>query len=112
MTSPNKNFVLSADEQIKAAALGQKLAYFVAALTATPEEKQEIAGLIQEMSLSQMEKLTQLVDEFYVTSKTSALEEKMKKSLLAVKKEFEKKNEKTDDEFLDKLKQLEEDFKK
>ncbi|HRY36414.1 MAG TPA: hypothetical protein P5230_00825 [Candidatus Magasanikbacteria bacterium] len=112
MNSPNNNFGLSSDEQTKAAALGQKLAYFVASLSATPEEKLEIIDLIQEMTLSQMEKLSQLVDEFYTESKTEVIEEKMKKALLAVKKDFEKKNEKTDTEFSEKLRQMEEELKK
>ena len=111
MPSPS-NLNLSSEEQTKAVNLGRKLAIFVAALPATDQEKQDLVLFIQALSLDQMEKMSELVDKIYVESKTAKIDEKFKAALLAIKKEYEKKDEKTEQNFLKKLAELESELKK
>lgn len=112
MASLNNNQHISAEEQTKAIDLGRKLALFVAALPGTAQEKEEIVAFIQGMSKEQMIKMGEITDEIYAESKTVAIDEKFKKDLLAIKEEYEKKNKKVDNAFLQKLADLENKLKK
>lgn len=112
MTSSNSKTPLSKEEQITAVTVGKKLAYFVAALPVSLQEKQELAGFIQEMSLEQMARLAKIVDYFYAESKTAELEEFFKNNLLKIKKDFEEKDQKIEGEFFEKLEELEKKLEK
>jgi replicative DNA helicase len=112
MTSSTVKTPLSKDEQITAVTVGKKLAYFVAALPVSAHEKQEIATFIQEMSIEQMVRLAKIVDYFYAESKTAKLEEFLKDNLLKIKKELDEKGQKSEEEFLKKLEELEKNLEK
>ena len=103
---------INPEEQDMAVKLGQKLAFFVASLPLTPEEKADLANVIKDFSLAELNKLAELVDKFYIQSKTAVIDEKFQTALINIKKEYELKNEKIDKEFLKKLSGLEDKLNK
>jgi len=97
---------ITSQEKDKVLLLGQKLAFFVAALPINDEEKLVLVSAIQQLSLPEMEKLAELADRIYAESKTAKIDEKFKTDLMKIKKEYDERNEKLDKEFLEKLAEL------
>lgn len=112
MSSFDNKKNISTEEQKKAINLGQKIAYFIAALPEQAGKKEDIAALIQEMSLGQMEKLGEIIDNIYAESSVAQLDEKFKDELLKIKNEYEEKVTKIDEDSLEELQKLEESLKK
>ena len=73
-----------------AAAQGRKLGLFLSSLNVSKEILEAFLDILPEMSLEQLEELTNILEARYLADKTAALDEKLKEELLKIKQKSDK----------------------
>lgn len=95
-------------ELTKADLMGKKLGILIASLPADDEIKEAFLALAEHASYADLIKLTDALEMLYLNSSARDIDEQFKKDLEALKSEMEKSEQKSDEEFLNRLKEIEE----
>ena len=93
-----------------AAVQGRKLGLLLASLNVSKETLEAFLDILPEMSVEQLEQLTDILEARYLADKTSALDEKLKEEFLKIKQESDKAAAVNEERALNALKKIEEEL--
>lgn len=94
-----------------AKAQGIKLGFLIGASNMSDEEKNAWASLLLEMSLEQIDDLTEILEAKYLDEKTKDVDEKFKTDLEYIKDKYNQKREKLNQNTLEKIQKMTENIK-
>lgn len=83
--------------------LGKKLAFLIASLNIDNKTKEAFVDLAKDMELSQVERLTQVLEDKYLDQETSFVEENLINDLKVLREEVEKKKTNLNNKYIKKL---------
>lgn len=96
------------DELTEAAtAQGRKLGFFIAALNTSDEIKQAWLDLLPNLSLPQLERLSNIMESKYLAEQTRSIDEDFKTELEKIKSDFGGQDEANDKKVLAQIEDLE-----
>jgi len=84
--------------------LGKKLAFLIASLNVDNKIKEAFLEIAKDMDLSQIERLTQVLEDKYLDQETSFVEENLIKDLESLQKDAEKKKTEINKKYIERLK--------
>lgn len=94
------------DLKKQAQARGQKLGFLINALNVPQEQKQAWLTLLPEMSLEQIERLADILENQYLQQQTKAIDKDLEKDLSKIKDEHNQALKDLDKQTIDKIKNL------
>jgi hypothetical protein len=98
--------------KLKAQFDGKKLAFLIAGLDVDKETTEAFFTILPTLNSDQLTKLIEVLETNYLNQKTKDLDEKLKRDLEKIKKEYDGKEELQDKKTIEELKQIKEDLEK